>query len=227
MLPATSFPIGLAPGRAPRFPPRETAVDPASPAPVPSPLRVVRGPDEAVCLLHPLRRRLVARLREPASASALARDLAVPRQKINYHLRELEKRGLVRLVEERRRGSCTERIVVAAATSFVLAPEVLGDLAAAGPGPVVGPPLAAPAGGESPSRPSPPRLLASLAAEVRLGDAAARGEALLGLGAEIERIRAASSPAGAPHRIQVTIHPTTEDPAPSPPPADPRPDPAP
>lgn len=43
---------------------------------------------------------------------------------MNYHLRELERAGLVELVEERRRRGCTERVL--AARSFVVDPAVIG-----------------------------------------------------------------------------------------------------
>lgn len=81
-------------------------------------------------LLHPLRTTLLRELREPASAAALARRLELPRQKLNYHLRQLEEAGLVELVETRRRGNCTERILQATARSYLISPAVLGKLAA-------------------------------------------------------------------------------------------------
>lgn len=92
------------------------------------PLDVIRRPDTASRLLQPVRRRILEGLDEPGSASSLARQLGLPRQKINYHLRELEKDGLVELVEERRRGNCTERVVKATARSYLISPEVLGSL---------------------------------------------------------------------------------------------------
>ncbi|MFB4313765.1 ArsR/SmtB family transcription factor [Actinomadura sp. 21ATH] len=61
--------------------------------------------------LSPLRRTLLDQLAEPASASELARRLGLPRQRINYHLRELERLGLVELVDERRRRGFVERRV--------------------------------------------------------------------------------------------------------------------
>jgi DNA-binding transcriptional ArsR family regulator len=84
----------------------------------------------ASTMLHPLRLGILERLREPGSASTLARGLSLPRQKINYHLRELEKQGLVELVEERRKGNCVERVVRATARSYLVNPEALGQLAA-------------------------------------------------------------------------------------------------
>jgi DNA-binding transcriptional ArsR family regulator len=73
---------------------------------------------------------MLEELQEPASASGLARRLGVPRQQANYHLRELERAGLVELVEERRRGNCTERLLRATARSYVISPEVLGGVGA-------------------------------------------------------------------------------------------------
>ena len=86
--------------------------------------------DRACSILDPIRLRILHLLESPGSASSIAESLGMPRQKVNYHLRELEKRQLVRLVEERRKGNCTERIVQATATSWVISPEVLGPLAA-------------------------------------------------------------------------------------------------
>ena len=83
----------------------------------------------AAALLNPLRLQILERLREPDSASGLSRLMKLPRQKLNYHLRELEKHGLVEQVEERKRGNCVERIVRATARYYLISPEALGNLA--------------------------------------------------------------------------------------------------
>ena len=75
--------------------------------------------------LSPMRRELLERLREPGSAASLAAQLAIPRQKLAYHLRVLEEAGLVRLVEERQRRGFTERVLVACADTFVLDPALV------------------------------------------------------------------------------------------------------
>lgn len=93
-------------------------------------LDVVQDARSAAAMLDPLRLRLLGELREPDSASGLARRLHIPRQRINYHLRELEKRRLLELVEERRRGNCTERVLRATARSYLISPDALGVLAA-------------------------------------------------------------------------------------------------
>jgi predicted transcriptional regulator len=91
-------------------------------------LEVIQEPQAATAALHRTRRHLLAALTEPDSAAGLARRLGVPRQRLNYHLRELERCGLVQCVEERRKGNCTERILRATARSFVISPEALGSL---------------------------------------------------------------------------------------------------
>jgi DNA-binding transcriptional ArsR family regulator len=83
----------------------------------------------AAAMLNPLRLQILEKLREPNSASGLARQMEIPRQKINYHLRELEKHGLIELVEERKKGNCVERIVRATARHYLISPEALGNLA--------------------------------------------------------------------------------------------------
>jgi DNA-binding transcriptional ArsR family regulator len=93
-----------------------------------SALRVVRGKSQAATLLHDARRALLVHLGEPHSAASLARKLNTSRQRIRYHLSELERAGLVELVEERRSGNCVERLVRATARSFVISPEALGTL---------------------------------------------------------------------------------------------------
>lgn len=91
-------------------------------------LEFIRAADRAATLLQPMRRLVLEHLKEPQSAASLARHLNIPRQRLNYHLRELERQGLVACVEERRRGNCTERMLKATARAFVITPEALGVL---------------------------------------------------------------------------------------------------
>src|SRR5271166_4539655 len=72
---------------------------------MPAALQIVQSPEKAGVLLQPGRLRLLEQLTEPDSAAGLARRLGVPRQKLNYHLRELEREGFLELVEERRKGN--------------------------------------------------------------------------------------------------------------------------
>lgn len=86
---------------------------------------VIDDPEAAESSLDPVRVRLLAELAEPGSATTLAQRVGLTRQKVNYHLRELERHGLVELVEERRKGNCTERVLRATAASYVISPSVL------------------------------------------------------------------------------------------------------
>lgn len=92
---------------------------------------VVRGRERLRGGLSPLRRQVLEALREPGSAVTLAPALGETRQNLNYHLRELEKAGLVELVEERSRRGFKERVVRATARAVLVDPEVAGDLDAA------------------------------------------------------------------------------------------------
>lgn len=82
-------------------------------------------PEQVRAVLSPLRRELLNRLREPASGTQLAAAMGLPRQRVNYHLRELERAGLVELVEERQRRGCVERILRARPGAFVVDPGVM------------------------------------------------------------------------------------------------------
>jgi DNA-binding transcriptional ArsR family regulator len=85
----------------------------------------IEDPAAAEVLLDPVRTRLLAELAEVGSATMLATRLGLPRQKVNYHLRTLEQHGLLELVEERRKGNCTERMLRATARSYVISPTAL------------------------------------------------------------------------------------------------------
>ena len=91
-------------------------------------LEVIHGADAASAALQRTRREVLAALDQPDSAAGLARRLGISRQRLNYHLRALERRGLVECIEERRKGNCTERILRATARAFVISPDALGAL---------------------------------------------------------------------------------------------------
>jgi DNA-binding transcriptional ArsR family regulator len=92
-------------------------------------VEVIDDPAAAEITLDPMRARLLAALVEPGSASTLAAKAGLSRQKANYHLRALERHGLVELVEERRKGNCTERVLRATAASYVISPTALSAVA--------------------------------------------------------------------------------------------------
>ncbi|MGC5020109.1 ArsR/SmtB family transcription factor [Micromonospora sp. DT47] len=88
-------------------------------------IAVIEDPAAAEASLDPMRARLLAALAEPASATMLAARVGLARQKVNYHLRALEHHGLIELVEERRKGNVTERVMRATAASYVISPVAL------------------------------------------------------------------------------------------------------
>ena len=90
----------------------------------------VETPSRAAALLHPLRVRLLALSREPASATELGRRLGLPRQRVNYHVRALEKAGFLWPAGRHRKRNLIEQRYVATARAYVLSPGILGPLAA-------------------------------------------------------------------------------------------------
>lgn len=174
--------------------------------------------------LDPMRARLLAALAEPGSASTLAARTGLARQKINYHLRALERHGLIELVEERKRGNCTERVLRATAASYVISPAALA--------------MVAPDPDRSPDQLSARWLLALAArlvrevgelitrsraagqpvatfaidSEIRFASAAERAEFAQELSETIKGLAARyhhqNAPGGRAHRLVIALHPS-------------------
>ena len=87
-------------------------------------VELLEEPERVRTALSPARRQLLDRLREPSSATRLATELGMSRQRVNYHLRALEQAGLVELVEERQRRGFTERIVRTRPGAFLVDPSI-------------------------------------------------------------------------------------------------------
>lgn len=104
---------------APRVEPLD--VDPGRESPVS--LAVVSDADAATALLTPTRRDVLAQLRHEGSATTVATSLGLSRQLANYHVRALERAGLVEEVGRRRRRGLEERMVRATATRYLIAPQ--------------------------------------------------------------------------------------------------------
>lgn len=96
-------------------------------------IEVIADGAAALAALDPIRSRLLAELRIPASATELAPRVGLTRQKVNYHLRKLEDQGLVVTAETRQWGGLTERRLVASAAGYLVSPSALGAAAAAVP----------------------------------------------------------------------------------------------
>jgi DNA-binding transcriptional ArsR family regulator len=88
------------------------------------PVHVVEDIETLQVLGHPLRVRILEALRVPGSAATVAREVGEPRQKVNYHLKELERVRLVAPVGERRSGNFIETLYEAVARSFLVSPRV-------------------------------------------------------------------------------------------------------
>ena len=91
---------------------------------------VIDSPRRIAAVIPPLRRRILQHLEPPDSASGLARRMGLTRQKLNYHLRELEREGFVELAEKRQRRGCVERRLRPTARAYLISPAVLGRLSA-------------------------------------------------------------------------------------------------
>jgi DNA-binding transcriptional ArsR family regulator len=88
------------------------------------PVHVVEDIEALQVLGHPLRVRILEALRAPGSAATVAREVGEPRQKVNYHIKELERVGLVAPVGERRSGNFIETLYESVARSFLVSPRV-------------------------------------------------------------------------------------------------------
>lgn len=78
-------------------------------------------------LNHPIRRQVLASLREPDSAANVARHIGETRQKVNYHIKELARSGLVQETGERRKGHLIEKLYQTVAGSFLVSPQLAID----------------------------------------------------------------------------------------------------
>jgi DNA-binding transcriptional ArsR family regulator len=185
---------------------------------------VIGDPAAAEVSLDPVRARLLAELAEPSSATMLAARVGLPRQKVNYHLRALERHGLLELVEERRKGNCTERVLRATAASYVISPAAL---AAVQPDPERAPDrvsahwllavasrLVRDVGDLITGAAKAHRRVATFAVDGRVrfataADRAAFADELAGaVAALVARYHDETAPGGREHRLVVALHPS-------------------
>jgi DNA-binding transcriptional ArsR family regulator len=88
---------------------------------------MVENPDAIQALASPVRLAALEAMREPMSAATVARALGQPRQKMSYHLKELERAGLIRFAGERRKGNFVEQLYEAVAKRFIVSPRLGWD----------------------------------------------------------------------------------------------------
>ncbi|MGW2559502.1 ArsR/SmtB family transcription factor [Streptomyces sp. NPDC001514] len=188
---------------------------------------VIEDPSAAAVSLDPMRARLLAELAAgPASAAMLAARVGLPRQKVNYHLKALERHGLVELAGERRKGNVTERLMRATAASYVISPLAL---AAVQPDPgrfrdqlsarwllAVAARLVRDVGTLITGAAKARKRLATYAldGEVRFASAADRAafveELTRGVSALIAKYHDEDTEGGREHRVVVALHPTVK-----------------
>ncbi|GLZ32945.1 transcriptional regulator [Lentzea sp. NBRC 105346] len=188
---------------------------------------VIEDPAAAEVSLDPVRARLLAELAEPCSATMLAAKVGLPRQKVNYHLRALEKHGLVELVEERRKGNVTERLMRATAQSYVISPVAL---AAVEPDPARAPDrlsarwllavaarLVRDVGTLITGAAKAKKRLATFAldGEIRFASAADRAafaeELAVAVSQLVSKYHDEQAEGGRPHRVVVALHPSVKE----------------
>jgi len=76
--------------------------------------------DQLAALTHPVRRRILGELLDPASPAEVARRLGIPAQLANYHIRALRQAELVEEVGTRLHRNLVEHQFRAVARAFVL-----------------------------------------------------------------------------------------------------------
>lgn len=155
----------------------------------------------------------------------LAARIGLPRQQVNYHLKTLERHGLIELVEERRKGNVTERLMQATASSYVISPVAL---AAVQPDPgrspdglsarwllAVAARLVSEVGSliTGAERASKPLATFTIDAEVRFATtknrAAFAAELADAVATLVARYHDEQAATGRPHRVVVALHPIT------------------
>src|SRR5687768_12287398 len=84
--------------------------------------------ERASALLHPLRMRLLTLAAdEPISAMDIAKELRESPQKLNYHLKALEKAGLLKKVREEKKRNLTKAYYQAQAKRLWFSPKLMQE----------------------------------------------------------------------------------------------------
>lgn len=100
------------------------------PARKPFDLEWVTEAKQAADLLEPLRAGILKLTQQPLSSTELGARLNLPRQRVNYHVRELSRSGLLKRAGRRRRRNMFEQLYVASARTYVLSPALVREVCA-------------------------------------------------------------------------------------------------
>jgi len=189
-----------------------------------APVELLNDSQQIRALAHPVRSKLLEGLRTPGTAAGLARGLGRSRQFVSYHLKELERIGLVRRAGDRRKGNFVEQLYEATARRFVVSsrfssdPErlaaVLRDQVSLAQLADLGERLQQDSGGliDRAARSGEQIPSATVEAEVRFPDAAARAAFLADYVRTLEALLAKHGSAkGEPYRVALAAYPQLED----------------
>jgi hypothetical protein len=83
---------------------------------------VLSDPEAIAAATHPVRAAILDAMREPSTAAEVARAIGQSRQNTAYHVRELEKVGLLRHVGQRQKGNFLEQTYQSVADTVVISP---------------------------------------------------------------------------------------------------------
>jgi DNA-binding transcriptional ArsR family regulator len=86
-------------------------------------IALVSDSKQVGALAHPMRSKILEGLRTPDTAAGLARSFGRSRQSVRYHLKALERVGLIEHAGERRKGNFVEQLYQAIATRFIVSSE--------------------------------------------------------------------------------------------------------
>ena len=189
-----------------------------------APVELVKDSQQIRALAHPVRAKILEGLRTPGTAAGLARRLGRSRQFVSYHLKELERIGLVQRTGERRKGNFVEQLYEATARRFVVSsrfssdPErltaVLRDQVSLAQLADLGERLQQDSAGliDRAARDGEQIPSATVEAEVRFPDAAARAAFMADYVRTLESLLAKHGDAkGEPFRVALAAYPQMED----------------
>ena len=165
---------------------------------------VVSSPEGLRALGHGLRGRIAVLLRErAASTSELAEALGIPKGTVGYHLKVLERAGLIRVVATRRVRAMTERYYGRVARLFLISTEdAAGDWKDA----TFAAMMLRQGADELPPSPPDPQLMTAGLAHARLRPATAR-RLIRRLDKLFVDFRAAEHPDGEPFGFAASMYP--------------------
>ena len=84
---------------------------------------IITDPRQAALLMQPVKARILDALSDPATTAELAKQFEQPRQRLGYHVRQLEQAGLIEVIDQTRSRNCLGRRMQAVARKFYVSPD--------------------------------------------------------------------------------------------------------